>query len=121
MAPLVALGLLLVACLVAGGGIPRRSGGLIVAGTNSDKHVNVSTLTVGLLVPHTNFGLREYTRAVNTAIAGLNKARATSKKMDFLKRYHFNSTNVHTKHLPLTPSPKGMVFFKFLAKGVTAV
>ena len=64
-------------------------------------------LTVGLLVPHTNFGVREYIRAVNQAVGGLSRSRAMTRKFDFMKKYNFTQANVHSAFMTLTPAPKG--------------
>lgn len=58
---------------------------------------------IGLIAPHTNFGKREYLRAINSAIQTLNKMKGT--KMKFLEDFSFSSTNVHFDMMSLTPSP----------------
>ncbi|KAE8739464.1 hypothetical protein FOCC_FOCC015040 [Frankliniella occidentalis] len=63
-------------------------------------------LTIGLLVPHTNFGVREYIRAVNQAVGGLSRARGMSRRFDFMRKYNFTAANVHSTLMMLTPSPK---------------
>lgn len=44
-------------------------------------------LNIGLIAPHTNFGRREYLRAINLAVTGLSKTRG--QKLTFLKDYEF--------------------------------
>lgn len=58
---------------------------------------------IGLIAPHTNFGKREYSRAINSAILMLQKSRDT--KLNFLKDYEFKAGNVHFDMISLTPSP----------------
>lgn len=62
-------------------------------------------LHVGLIAPHTNFGKREYLRAINSAVNGLNKIRG--QKLSFLSNYEFTVSNVHFDMMSLTPSPTG--------------
>lgn len=63
-------------------------------------------LHVGLIAPHTNFGKREYLRAINLAVNGLTKTRG--QKLTFLNNYDFTVSNVHFDMMSLTPSPTGM-------------
>lgn len=58
---------------------------------------------IGLIVPHTNFGKREYQRAIGSAVATLQKMRDT--KLQFLRDYEFTAKNVHFDMILLTPSP----------------
>lgn len=58
---------------------------------------------IGLIAPHTNFGKRDYLRAINVAIQTLNKLRGT--KLSFLEDYAFSASNVHFDMMSLTPSP----------------
>lgn len=58
---------------------------------------------IGLIAPHTNFGKREYLRAINSAIANLQKLKST--KLKFLDKIAFSATNVHFDMMSLTPSP----------------
>lgn len=69
--------------------------------------VPLRNLTVGLLVPHTNFGVREYIRAVNQAVGSLSRSRTMTRKFDFMKKYNFTQANVHSAFMTLTPAPKG--------------
>lgn len=58
---------------------------------------------IGLIVPHTNFGKREYQRAISSAVSTLQKMRDT--KLPFLKEVDFTAKNVHFDMILLTPSP----------------
>lgn len=62
-------------------------------------------LHVGLIAPHTNFGKREYLRAISSAVTGLAKGRGT--KLTFLANYDFTVQNIHFDMMSLTPSPTG--------------
>lgn len=62
-------------------------------------------LNIGLILPHTNFGVREYTRAINNAVAGLHRGRGRS--LVWVKERNFNQRNVHNVLMTLTPSPTG--------------
>lgn len=68
-----------------------------------------NALNIGLIAPHTNFGKREYTRAINSAVLGLQKGRG--QKLTFLKDHSFQSTNIHFGMMSLTPSPTGKALF----------
>lgn len=65
---------------------------------NTPQHFNI-----GLIVPHTNFGKREYQRAISSAVSTLQKMRDT--KLPFLKDVDFTAKNVHFDMILLTPSP----------------
>lgn len=65
-----------------------------------------NSLNVGLLLPHTNFGVREYTKAINNAVAGLHRSQR-QRRLEWLKKYSFSTTNVHSGMMKLTPSPTG--------------
>lgn len=64
-------------------------------------------LHVGLIAPHTNFGKREYLRAINSAVNGLSKGRGL--KLTFLQNYDFAVGNVHFDMMSLTPSPTAIL------------
>lgn len=64
-----------------------------------------TSLNIGLIVPKTNFGVREYIRAVNTAVGSLHRGRGT--KLNFLKQYGLTPKNVNFVMFSLTPSPTG--------------
>lgn len=65
------------------------------------------SLNIGLILPHTNFGVREYIRAINNAVASLHRSRAMIKGLSFLKKYNFSNKHVHHVLMKLTPSPTG--------------
>lgn len=65
---------------------------------NTQQHFNI-----GLIVPHTNFGKREYQRAISSAVSSLGKMRDT--KLPFLQDVEFTAKNVHFDMILLTPSP----------------
>jgi glutamate receptor ionotropic, NMDA 2B len=67
--------------------VSLRGGGH--AGIGSSKKAQ---LNIGLIAPHTNFGKREYLRAINSAVQGLQKNR--SPKLTFFKEYDFSSSNM---------------------------
>lgn len=86
-----------------GGGNSSGGGGK----SSSRGHSNTKEqLNVGLIAPHTNFGKREYLRAINTAVQSLPKTRGT--KLTFLQHYIFDQKNVIQNMMSLTPSPTGM-------------
>lgn len=62
-------------------------------------------LNVGVILPHKNFGAREYTRAINSAVAGLHKGRV--RALGWVKERNFSQKNVHMIMMQLTPSPTG--------------
>lgn len=76
-----------------------NSGGSSVnsGGSGSDQ------LNIGLIAPHTNFGKRQYSQAITSAIFNLQKMRDT--KLGFLQNYEFKTNNVHFDMMTLTPSP----------------
>lgn len=63
-------------------------------------------LSVGLLVPYTTFKVREYSRAVSSAISSLRK-----QELSFLSVYRFQPNDVYTDMLKVNPSPTGNVNF----------
>lgn len=80
-----------------------------------------NTLTIAIILPHTNFGVREYKRVTNAAINNLHRGRG--QRFEFLKKYQFGSEQVKSTMMTLTPSPTGrtsknfslqMSFKKFL-------
>lgn len=62
-------------------------------------------LNIGLILPHTNFNVREYTRAINSAVQGLGKGR--NLRVEWVKNNTFTTKNVHNILMTLTPSPTG--------------
>lgn len=65
-----------------------------------------NSMNVGLLLPHTNFGVREYTKAINNAVAGLHRSQK-QRRLEWLKKFTFSTANVHSDMMKLTPSPTG--------------
>uniref|UniRef100_A0A182IWF8 Uncharacterized protein n=1 Tax=Anopheles atroparvus TaxID=41427 RepID=A0A182IWF8_ANOAO len=103
-----------------GGGASSRlsGGGGLGAGRGSAEH----QLNIGLLVPHTNFGRREYLRSINSAVQGLQKGRGS--KLTFLKDHEFQTSNIHFDMMSLTPSPTAILNTlckEFLHANVTAI
>ncbi|XP_058827198.1 glutamate receptor ionotropic, NMDA 2B [Topomyia yanbarensis] len=79
-------------------------------------------LNVGLLVPHTNFGRRDYLRSISTAVLGLQKGRGP--KLTFLKDHEFQTSNIHFDMMSLTPSPTSILNTlckEFLHANVSAI
>ena len=64
-------------------------------------------LNIGLIVPYSNFGKREYLRAINLGVTGLAKTRGA--KFTFLKDYEFQPANVHFEMMTLNPSPTAIL------------
>lgn len=81
--------------------------------TEEKKEPEKETLNIGLIAPHTNFGKREYSRAINTAILALSKMRGATKT-GITNNTIFAAGNVHFDMMPLTPSPTGESIFSFL-------
>lgn len=65
-------------------------------------------LYIGLIAPHTNFGKRDYLRAIHNAVAGFNKTRGA--KLTYFKDYQFQQSNIRFDMMSLTPSPTGKCF-----------
>lgn len=72
---------------------------------HGDKKHKEGNVTVGLILPHTRFGVREYIRSVRDAVEKLTKSRGP--KLNFLKNYEFSPKQVHSVMMTLTPSPTG--------------
>lgn len=68
------------------------------------------SMNIGLILPHTNFGVREYIRAINSAVSGLHRSRGP--RLGWLKKYNFAPGNVHFFLMTLTPSPTGFIIFQ---------
>lgn len=71
------------------------------------------SLNIGLILPHTNFGVREYIKAINNAVASLHRSRVMTRGFSFLKKYNFGNKNVHHVLMQLTPSPTGKIDLEF--------
>ncbi|XP_032665885.1 glutamate receptor ionotropic, NMDA 2B isoform X6 [Odontomachus brunneus] len=89
-------------------------------------NVSLPGLTVGLIVPHTNFGVREYTRAINRAVGNLYKGHKTKaqSRFTFLDKYDFTQYQVRSTMMRLTPSPTAILDSlckEFLSVNVSAI
>lgn len=76
-------------------------------------NTSLPKLSVGLIVPHTSFGVREYTRAINKAVLNLHRGHGRTKgptRFSFLDKYEFTSSQVNSTMMKLTPSPTGKYF-----------
>ena len=62
----------------------------------------VKRISLGLLLPHTTFKVREYSKAVQTAMTSLKK-----QDLSFLNTYRFQVSDIHTDMLKVNPSPTG--------------
>ncbi|KAG7211417.1 hypothetical protein KM043_010705 [Ampulex compressa] len=84
-------------------------------------------LTVGLIVPHTNFGVREYIKAINKAVGNLDKGHGKMKgqaRFNFLDKYQFTKDQVKRAMMRLTPSPTAILDLlckEFLSMNVSAI
>lgn len=75
-----------------------------------NSNTSLPKLSVGLIVPHTSFGVREYTRAINKAVLNLHKGYGRTKgqsRFSFLDKYEFTPSQVNSIMMKLTPSPTG--------------
>ena len=81
-----------------------------------DKKHKEGNVTIGLILPHTSFGVREYIRSIKEAVEKLTKSRGP--KLNFLKKYGFSPKEVHSVMMTLTPSPTGkyMMYFEMYVK-----
>ncbi|KAJ9588814.1 hypothetical protein L9F63_017852 [Diploptera punctata] len=70
-----------------------------------EKKGREGNLSIGLIVPYTNFGVRDYIRAVKSAVEKLAKPRG--RRLNFFKKYNFSPNEVHSVMMSLTPSPTG--------------
>lgn len=71
---------------------------------------SLQNLTVSMIVPYTNFGAREYSRAINKVVQNLYKGHSRTKsqsKFSFLDKYRLQ---VSHRMMKLTPSPTGKYF-----------
>lgn len=71
------------------------------------RNESLPKLNIGLIVPYTNFGAREYTKAINKAVANLHKASRGLRKYTFLEHYQFTQHQIRNVMMELTPSPTG--------------
>lgn len=80
-------------------------------------NTSLPKLSVGLIVPHTSFGVREYTKAINKAVLNLHKGHGRTKgqsRFSFLDKYEFTPSQVYSTMMKLTPSPTGKYFRDWL-------
>ncbi|KAL0270886.1 UNVERIFIED_CONTAM: hypothetical protein PYX00_008158 [Menopon gallinae] len=76
----------------------ERPGGQGAAAGNNN-------LTIGIILPYTNFGVREYKKVTNAAVNNLHRGRG--QRFQFLQKYRFESDRVKSTMMRLTPSPTG--------------
>ncbi|XP_018906461.1 glutamate receptor ionotropic, NMDA 2B isoform X1 [Bemisia tabaci] len=79
-------------------------------------------LTIGLIVPKKQFGVRDYLRGIQEAINSLHKSRGP--KLSFLNKYNFTQYQVNTEMMSLTPSPTAILNSlckEFLSVNVSAI
>lgn len=73
------------------------------------RNSSLPKMTIGLVVPHTNFGVREYTKAVNRTVGWLRKSYDRLRgPSSFLDKYDFTQHSVRLSMMTLTPSPTGI-------------
>ncbi|XP_076386340.1 glutamate ionotropic receptor NMDA type subunit 2 isoform X9 [Megachile rotundata] len=120
---------LIVAVFVVAGdcGWRSRTGESGAHESSRRRNGSLPTLTIGLIVPHTNFGVREYTKTVNRAVSSLHKGHARMKeqaKFSFLNMYNFTAESVRLTMMRLTPSPTAILHSlckEFLPTNVSAI
>ncbi|XP_036141844.1 glutamate receptor ionotropic, NMDA 2B isoform X5 [Monomorium pharaonis] len=81
---------------------------------------NITDLKVGLMVPYKSFGVREYTRAITTAISTLQRS-TRGPRLGFFQRHDLH-VKIETKEL--TPSPTTILDSlckEFLSVNVSAI
>lgn len=73
----------------------------------------LQNLNVGMIVPHKNFGAREYNKTINNLINNLYKdhVRTKKSKFSFVDKYLLQ---VNHRMMKLTPSPTGKYFLNRL-------
>jgi len=60
-------------------------------------------LTLGILLPYTSFGVREYNKVISDAVKNLQKGRP--QRFQFLKNSTLTVDNIKMNMMKLTPSP----------------
>ncbi|KAK0082487.1 hypothetical protein PV325_010302 [Microctonus aethiopoides] len=88
------------------------------------RNESLPRLNIGLIVPYTNFGAREYTKAINKAVANLHKASRGLRKYTFLEHYQFTQHHIRNVMMELTPSPTAILNSlckEFLTVNVSAI
>lgn len=101
--------LLILGALVISGDCGRRPMEPVVRESSRRRNGSLPKMSIGLVVPHTNFGVREYTKAVNRTVGSLRKSysRKGHNKYNFLDDYDFTQNSVRLSMMTLTPSPTG--------------
>ncbi|XP_067640848.1 glutamate receptor ionotropic, NMDA 2B isoform X2 [Eurosta solidaginis] len=121
--PFLNFGIAIIAlCSILMYSCPCTSALRLANGNTKTLSANKDQLNIGLIAPHTNFGKREYLRAINTAVQGLAKTRGA--KLTFLKDYSFEPRNIHFDMMSLTPSPTAILSTlckEFLQANVSAI
>ncbi|CAK9828843.1 hypothetical protein ANTRET_LOCUS6292 [Anthophora retusa] len=72
---------------------------------SADKKYNITALRVGMMVPHKSFAVREYTKAVHSAVHSLQKS-TRGPKLRLFERYDIH---VKVSMKALTPSPTDLL------------
>ncbi|KAI4486102.1 hypothetical protein M0804_006591 [Polistes exclamans] len=92
------------------------------------KNNHLPNLTIGLVVPHTNFNAREYTKTINRVVNNLRKGHTGRNKghgrFTFFDKYAFTQHHVKNTMLRLTPSPTAIMNSlckDFLSLNVSAI
>lgn len=67
----------------------------------SSSHSHNEIFNIGIIAPHTNFGKREYLRAINSAIGTLQKTLTKGN----ISMFTTTNTKIHFDMMSLTPSP----------------
>src|SRR5687768_11062294 len=66
---------------------------------------NNEIFNIGIIAPHTNFGRREYLRAINSAIGTLQKTLTKGN----ISMFTTTNTKIHFDMMSLTPSPTSKI------------
>lgn len=74
-------------------------------GSQQESKPGSNNLTIGIILPYTNFGVREYKKVTNAAVNNLHRGRG--QRFQFLQKYRFESDRVKSTMMRLTPSPTG--------------
>ncbi|KAK1125529.1 hypothetical protein K0M31_005888 [Melipona bicolor] len=101
--------LLVLGALVISGDCGRGPiGESVVHESSRRRNGSLPKMMIGLVVPHTNFGVREYTKAVNRTVGSVRKSyRTKGHKYSFLDKYDFTQNSVRLSMMTLTPAPTG--------------
>lgn len=70
-------------------------------GVSNNNNINSEVFNIGIIAPHTNFGRREYLRAINSAIGTLQKTLTKGN----ISMFTTTNTKIHFDMMSLTPSP----------------